>query len=198
MGSILANLFMANHSKLIEKVVFTSPGPLFPLQKGLEDLEPPDSLQLIEPTYSNREGNKKAYNIRSIVMLKMANVFGSKLAADEEADNFATFLNASLSKSTVKDTTLKSPMEAGAGFYSHVMTLKSLNYIEDMRSPLEGIQIPVLIMKGQYDSQKWGYTSEYIELYSNHKLVIIPDAGHSIVIEKPALYIKTIRNFLNQ
>jgi hypothetical protein len=29
-------------------------------------------------------------------------------------------------------------------------------------------------------------------------LKIIPDAGHSIAVEQPEIYINTIRNFLNQ
>jgi proline iminopeptidase len=197
-GAILANLFIADHPNLVAKVIFSSPGPIFPIRKGLEYLEGPDSLNLIEPFHTNHEGNLKAHNIRSMAMLKWAYLFGWKLASEDEADQFATFLNAELSKSTVKDTTIIIPMEGGAGFYSHVMTLRSLNNLKDIRPSLDGIEIPALILKGQYDNQKWGYTEEYLQLYLNHKLVVIPKAGHSIFTEQPLIYIKTIRDFINQ
>ena len=53
-------------------------------------------------------------------------------------------------------------------------------------------------MKGQCDNQPWGFTNEYLELFKNHQLKIIPNAGHSISVEQPELYLKTIRVFLNQ
>ncbi len=53
-------------------------------------------------------------------------------------------------------------------------------------------------MKGQCDNQKWGYTQEYLKLYPNSELVVIPNAGHAIYIEQPIQYIKTIKKFLKQ
>ena len=61
----------------------------------------------------------------------------------------------------------------------------------------EDCKVPILIMKGQCDSQPWGFVNEYLELFPNHQLKIIPDAGHSISVEQPELYLKYIREFLN-
>jgi pimeloyl-ACP methyl ester carboxylesterase len=50
-------------------------------------------------------------------------------------------------------------------------------------------------MKGQCDNQKWGFTNEYLQLFRNHQLNIIPNAGHFISVEQPELYQKIIRKF---
>jgi proline iminopeptidase len=76
------------------------------------------------------------------------------------------------------------------------MTFNSLLTSKDPRPQLQHSDIPVLVMKAQYDNQHWGFTNEYLQLFRNHKLVIIPDAGHAISVEQPELYLKTIREFL--
>ena len=78
------------------------------------------------------------------------------------------------------------------------MTYNSLMKVNDPRPKLKTIKIPVLIIKGQCDNQKWGFTNEYLQLFQNSELAIIPGAGHFISVEQPELYIKTIRQFLNK
>jgi pimeloyl-ACP methyl ester carboxylesterase len=51
-------------------------------------------------------------------------------------------------------------------------------------------------MKAQYDNQKWGFTQEYCEIFKDHKVTVIPDAGHAIAVEQPELYLKTIAEYL--
>jgi len=76
------------------------------------------------------------------------------------------------------------------------MTLHSFKDIKDPRPKLKGSSIPVLIMKGQCDNQAWGFATEYLEIFPNYQLKIIPAAGHSISVEQPELYLKIIRGFL--
>ena len=77
------------------------------------------------------------------------------------------------------------------------MTVRSFSTIKDTRPKLKDCTFSILIMKGQCDNQPWGFVNEYLELFPNHQLKIIPDAGHSISIEQPELYLETIRDFLN-
>ncbi len=197
-GAMLANLFVVENPEKVERIIFTGPGPILPIKKELANISSPDSLNLREPLYSNRQGNEKARNIRSMLTQKCATMFGYKLASDKEADDFATYLNTELNKSTLSDTLMTRKVEGGAGYYAQIMTVKSFKDVKDQRLKIKNLNIPVLIMKGQYDNQKWGYTQEYLELYSNSKLVVIPNAGHAIAVEKPDQYIKTIRDFINQ
>lgn len=197
-GAILAVLYTAYNPGKVDKLIFVSPGPIFPRHIELERLKAPDSLHLKEPYFSNQQGNDKANNLRTKAMKMYAEKFGSKLASDKEADDFATYLNYEVNKSTVCDTSKILKAEAGGGFYSQVMTFKNLISVKDPRPKIKDSKVPLLIIKGQCDNQKWGYTTEYLELFPNHQLTIIPGAGHFISVEQSRLYIKTVREFINK
>lgn len=116
--------------------------------------------------------------------------------ADKEADQLQTYLTNEINRSMVCDKANAVTAESTEGFYVHYMTLKSLEKIKDPRPTLVNSPVPVYIMKGQCDNQKWGFTTEYLKLFHNHELEIIPGAGHNIFIEQPAVYLATIRRFL--
>lgn len=176
-GAILATLFIADNPQIVEKAIFTGPGPIQPQNNQLSDVASPDSFHLKKPVFTNAEANRKAYNIRTIFARLMAIKFGIKLCSDKEADNFETYLTNETNKSTVCDISKSPKAEGGNGFYSHIMTVESVRKIKDPRPKLKDSKIPVLIMKGQCDNQKWGFTNEYLELFQNHQLVIIQNAG---------------------
>ena len=197
-GAMLSLLVVSDNADKIEKIIFTGPGPVFPVHTQLAQLKTPDSLQLTHPYYSNVEGNRASTNIRARAMEFFAIRFGWKLASDKEADDFAAYRNAMVNRSTVCDTAKIPEMHGGSGFYSQVMTMKTIYDISDPRPRLANSKIPVLIMKGQCDNQPWGFVTEYLALFPQHQLCIIPNAGHFIFLEQPELYLKTIRAFLNK
>lgn len=197
-GAILATLFIADNPEKVEKVILTGAGPVQPMHEELLNKNAPDSLNLRKPPYSNKEANDKSKNIRINAIAYWAKSFGKKLASDKEVDDFQTYRNSELNKATVCDTSKALEAEGGGGFYAQVMTVQSFNKIEDTRPKLKGSKIPILLMKGQCDNWPWGFMNEYLELFPNHQLKIIPDAGHSISVEQPELYLKSIREFLNQ
>lgn len=195
-GAILAVLFAADNSEKIEKIIFTSPGPILPMNKELANVMAPDSLILIKPVYSNAQANQQAQNMRMKFVSFLAKNFGIKQASDNEVDDFQTYLNSFLGKSTVCDTANVPIAEAGGGFYAQIMTVNSFDEIPNPRPKLLNSEIPILVMKGQCDNQKWGYTNEYLEIFPNHQLIIVPSAGHGISSEQPVLYVTTILDFL--
>ncbi len=197
-GAVLATLYLTDHPEKVYKVIFTGAGPIHPVRQELLKINPPDSLHLQKPLYSNNEANEESKNIRTSIVSFFAQSFGIKLASDQEMDDFQTFRNHKLNKATVCDTINALKAEGGGGFYAQIMTLRSLNEIKDPRLKLKDSSIPVLIMRGQCDNQPWGFTTEYIALFPNIQLKIIPNAGHSIQVEQPEVYLKTIREFLNQ
>lgn len=200
-GAILATAFVADNAQKVEKVIFTGPGPIIPWKKELENIKPPDSLDLTQPIFTNRQGRDKIYNLRAKVVEACAKTFNIKLAPDKEMDDFSTLLNHEMGKSTVcnpGDPEIEDKIESGSGYYSMVKTFQSFNNTSDVRSKLKDCPIPALIMRGQCDGIKWGYANEYLQLFINHRLVIIPGAGHSIGREQPELYLKAIRQFLNE
>jgi len=202
-GGILAAYYAAEYPKEIAKIIFTNPGPLYPYPVELNWLKAPDSLHLKPPAFTNKEGNKKVKNLRTIAMNLCAIHFGIKLASDEEADEFSTWSGFEINKSTVFDTskTIKAAdvksIPSQTGYYAGIMTFYNLVKGKDPRPKLKDLDIPVLVLKSQYDNQIWGGTHEYLELFKNHQLKIIPNAGHAIINEQPELYIQYIRQFLN-
>lgn len=195
-GAVLAALFTAAYPDKVDQLIFTSPGPVYPVHMELAHRKAPDSLFLSAPYYSNKQGNEHANNLRTKAMALVATTFHQKLATDKEADDFATYLNFELNKSTLCDTSKISTPEAGYGFYASIMTYQSLLQVQDPRPEIKKSNIPVLVMKGQCDNQRWGFTNEYLELFDHHQLAIIPDAGHAISLEQPELYMEAIRRFL--
>jgi proline iminopeptidase len=197
-GAILATLYAADNPGQVAKMILTGPGPIQPLHPEAMTTIPPDSLHLREPYYTNHQGNERASNIRTWTMLWFAETFGKKLASDKEADDFGAWLNSNLNWSTVCDTAKirELPLEGGAGYYAQVMTVQSFRNLPDPRQKLKNSNIPVLVLKGQCDNQKWGFTNEYLQLFPNHRLVVIPDAGHFIFFEQPERYLSAIRDFL--
>lgn len=197
-GAVLATLFVADNPKKVEKIIFTSPGPVFPVNHELESILPADSLQLRKPVYSNHQGRKKAYSLRTKFVEFLAKNMNWKLASDKEMDDFASYLNFEMGKSTVCDTSNAVKIENGAGYYCMIKTVQSLPKVADRRGELSKISIPVLILKGQCDHIKWGFTLEYTWLFPDIQLVIVHDAGHGIAVEQPEIYLKTIRDFLKK
>lgn len=197
-GAILATLFGVDYADKIDKLILTSPGPIYPINKNLSNIQQPDSIHLHNPFYTNAEGNAIANNIRTKAMAYFATTFGSKIATDEEADNFETYLSYEVNRSTVCNTANILKEEAGDGFYANVMTYRSLTQIKNERSKIKKLTISVLIVKGECDNQKWGFTNEYLQLFKNHQLVVIPNAGHFIYVEQPQLYINSIQKFLSR
>ncbi len=219
-GAILAALYTADKPQKVASLILTGPGPIQPGRSGLARIIAPDSLHLRSPYYTNHEGNELANNIRTRAMEMFASRFGKKLASDNEADDFANYLNRLVNRSVVCDTsriTAMSPRDeegmdvpaqasknipyekqvsGGAGFYAAVMTVRSFGSTPDPRPKLRNLPIPLLLMKGQCDNQPWGADKEYLDLFPNHRLVIVPDAGHGIYVEQPELYLETIKDFL--
>jgi proline iminopeptidase len=197
-GAILAVLFAADNPDRVDRLVVTGPGSIFPIRRELAEVRAPDSLHLKHPYYSNRQGSEEASNIRSEAIVLFATHFGLKIASDREADDFAGYLTSLTERSTVADTSNIGPVRPipGAGYYCMVMTAYNQSHTPDPRPKLRNTTIPLLEMRGQYDNQPWGYAHEYLDLFPNHQLVIVPNAGHSISREQQALFLSTLRDFL--
>jgi proline iminopeptidase len=86
----------------------------------------------------------------------------------------------------------------GTGFYDQLMTAQNFSTTPDPRPKLKNSNIPILVMKGQYDNQKWGFTHEYLDLFPRHRLVVFTNAGHCIACEQLEAYQAAIRSFLAQ
>jgi proline iminopeptidase len=196
-GAILATNYLEDHEEKVEKLIFTGPGPILPINYAQKQVKAPDSLNLKATKFTNALGSQKAYHLKARIVKFLAEKFAYKLASDKEMDDFATNLNFEMNKSTVMDAS-KMKLKSGYGYYVQIKTAQSFNRITNRRKEISKCNIPILIMLGQFDGGKWGYTEEYLSLFKNHQLVIIPKAGHSIILEQPKLYIHAILTFLSK
>ena len=78
-----------------------------------------------------------------------------------------------MSKSTFCKERKPTKYAGGNGYYSHIMTVKSFNDVENKKVRLGRIDIPILTLRGQCDNQKWGFAKKHLDLLPNSKLVII-------------------------
>lgn len=195
-GAILGTLYIADNPDKIEKAIFTGPGPIQPMRYELEKVPAPDSLELKQPLTTNRKEREKVYNFRAWAVEFCATTFGCKLAPDKEMDEFNTVLTTQLSKSTVSDTSRIKPAEGRSGYYCMVKTVQSFSTLPDIRPKIKQCTAPILLLRGQYDGIKWGYTTEYLSIFPNSTFKVIPNAGHSIATEQPEVYVNSIREFL--
>jgi proline iminopeptidase len=195
-GAVLATIFVAEHQDRVERLILTGPGPIYPVQQAYMQRKSPDSLHLRAPLMSNAQGNQKMNNLRTKTVAWWAVAFGSKLASDQEMDDFQTILGGEVNKSTVCDTANAPKPNSGGGYYAQVMTMKSLNEWPDFRQKLKKCPIPLYILRGQCDNQKWGAVEEYLEIFPRHTLEIAPNAGHFIGLEARDFYIETLRRFV--
>lgn len=197
-GSILSLLYLSKNPGKVEKIIITAPANIQPADTAHETLPTPDSIRhknaYASPLYGHMIGN----DLRARIMLYAARTWGIKLVADKEADKFMSYMTNELNKMMVCDTANAVAAESTEGFYSHYMTRKSLSVLEDPRPALRRSAVPVRIMKGECDGQPWGYTAEYQSIFRDHRLKIVPGAGHNIFIEQPGPYLQIIREYLRR
>ena len=82
----------------------------------------------------------------------------------------------------------------GASEFSSTGTLK--NY--DRTVILPRVDVPSLFVCGQHDEARLSTARRYVRAMSDASLVVILEASHFILAEKPAQLVKLIRQFLNQ
>ena len=195
-GCLLAINFAQHHPTKVAAMILDGPGPILPIDVELVNQIPPDSLNLRSPQISNRVAGKEAKNLRSRLMWRWAYSFHSKLASDKEADAYFAFQNSHLSRSTTCQDPGPSALSAGYGYYSHIMTLRSFDEVEDRRLALENLKAPCLILRGDCDNQAWGYAQEYLDLIPNSTLQVIQNSGHDMLGDQPRAYYKAVVDFL--
>lgn len=195
-GAILATHFLAAHPDKVAKLILTSPGPLYPIDPVLFRSVAPDSLQLRSPMTSNQVATASVSNLRMKLVQYWATHLGQKIASDREADAYASYVSAQTDRSTTCDSAVQFPARGRNGYYAGMMTFNDLLKTADPRAGLRKLPLSVLVLRGQCDNQPWGAAYEYTKLFSNSRLILIPDAGHFIHVEQPEAFVRHIRQFL--
>jgi proline iminopeptidase len=201
-GSLLAAHFSSSYPELIEKIIFTSPGQLQPLESdssdgaGLSRKYPtPDSLHYLEPYSFVGDVDRTALTPKAILATTGALLFDVKLVSDEDMDRMLNTLIAKAAKGAVCDTTNPIPPEGGMGLYSYIAT-NNYSEVKDVRDKIRQLDIPILVIQGQCDFMPFAAAYEYVDLYKDGTFVFIENAGHIIWWEQPTKFLEVITGFL--
>ncbi|HNW76989.1 MAG TPA: alpha/beta hydrolase [Bacteroidales bacterium] len=200
-GASLAPAYLAEHPEKVEKLIFSGPGGIIP--KHLDDIliPLPDSVKL-----KNREITKHfpSEYLEPVAYKKFTRIsdyagFGIKTAPDDEIDSLLDCFMANIAKQKSERTGLScsSSCERGSGGYAHFRTGLSLEKGKDRREFLHGLDTPVMILLGESDPIPWGCIADYLKVFRNIKLIIIPASGHSVFACQPEFCLKLTREFLS-
>lgn len=202
-GGILATHFAANHPDKVVKLILSSPGDLQPYRMNedgtmadMSKLYPtPPQYQFKKPVEVFEQTEKDFLQPRIVMSMFSAMVFNIKWASDREFDDYTNSMASKFTKGMVANPKNVKPEEGGAGGYSHGFS----NYygdLADVRNKLKALDIPTMVMQGQYDQSEYSSVYEYADLLKG-EYKFIENAGHIIWWDKPEVYNQSILNFLN-
>lgn len=201
-GGILATHFTANHAEKVEKLILSSPGDLQPYRTNddgtvadMNKLYPtPSQYQFKTPVEVFEQTEKDFLQPRIVMSMFCAMAFNFKWASDREFDDYTNTMASKFTKGMVADPKNVKPEEGGAGGYSHGFS-NFYGDLEDIREKIKQLNIPTLVMQGQYDQGEYSSVYEYADLLKG-EYKFIENAGHIIWWDKPNEYNQTILNFL--
>mgnify|MGYP003832575237 FL=1 len=203
-GGILAAHYTANHPEKISKLILSSPGDLQPYRTDddgtmtdMAKLYPiPEQYLFKKPIEVFEQTEKDFLQPRIMMSMFCALAFNFKWASDKEFDDYTNTMASKFTKGMVADPKNVKPEEGGAGGYSHGFS-NIYGNLADVRTKLKQLNIPTLVMQGQYDQGEYSSVYEYADLLRG-KYVFIENAGHILWWDKPNEYNQTILNFLNE
>lgn len=201
-GGILATHFTAQHADRVDKLILSSPGDLQPYRtnadSSLADMNKlyptPKEYLFKQPKEVFEQTEKDFLQPRVIMSMVCAMLFNFKWASDKEFDDYTNTMATKFTQGMVADPKNVKPEEGGAGGYSHGFS----NYygnVRDERAQLKKLNIPTLVLQGQYDQGEYSSVFEYVDLMKG-KYCFIENAGHIIWWDKPKEYNKAILDFL--
>ncbi len=200
-GGFLASYYVAYHPKSINQLILTSPGKIAPVDSLL--LEKYDSNLVKGLTNIDNRINRISERIENSMSLKeklwliIGTITGNSIISDSKADAVFHNMSKKFLAGMVCDTANVSEPKGRPGMYCSLFTKKSYKYIPaDIRTKMKSFTNPVLILKAECGYLPWQVAYEYKEIFSDAKLKVIKNAGHSIYVENRTDYIYEILNFL--
>lgn len=196
-GGTVAASYLAAHPDHVERVIFSSPGALYPpdwMGAGTGMIGRLTPLQkwrayavLLQPrallAYALVQVNPRA-----------AHAF----AGDREMDARFDVLFARVAPGIVCDArSLPQGEIHGLGFYANqVPQAANAPRPADPRPALRAIRAPALVLKGSCDYLPWALTMEYRDTLPDATLVYLSGVGHQAYEEQPGPYLAAVRAFL--
>ncbi|HEX2968460.1 MAG TPA: alpha/beta hydrolase [Bacteroidales bacterium] len=200
-GATLASHYMAEYPRNVSKAVFTSPGSIDLRDWNEEYSSVPRFLSGWYDWIGSQYGEERLKRYFKLDELLQTDIHKAyEFAGDREMDQLADeFITAEILRTCVYNKAVtKSPefRMKGMGWWVSIMTIWNEMNIKPVKDILKRNNTPVLILRGDADYLESGIAHQYTEVFSNSKLIRVPDSGHFIWLDKPAIYQKEIENFL--
>lgn len=179
-GGVLGTVYASEYPERLEKIIFTSPGELKE-EKSAESTEvapnASDSMNKFEPSFS--EGLR--FNA-AVIMAQINYRNAEAFATQKELTDYATrMISGFMAQSYPPDYAGKVPNLKTGGINIYANTLlqnDKINQIPIATEKIKKLDVPLLILRTEYDYIPWSDTRYYREIYANSHLVYIKDSGH--------------------
>lgn len=182
-GGTLAAHYLAAHPERVERVVFSSPGPIWAPAFAGTDTGGREDVSAI---------------IAELATLRFAVVSGlqqvnpraaANLAPDEEMSAFfqqvlSRIIAADVAGCPDADPSVLLPAPPrfpnGFGYYANLLTSTSVDRTPDPRPALSALATPALVLRGECDRMLLAAHEEYHDLLHASTLQILPGVGHAV------------------
>ncbi len=194
-GSLAAN-YLAAHPERVDRVVFTSPGPMWPAAWPGGGTGDPWA-RLSPGQRELRDKLTARPRIYAAAILQTINPNAAHaLVGDDEADNLLHRIAVLGKDATICAGGPPAPVHDNhQGFYVNQVTNADFSRIADPRPQLRQVTVPALILRGTCDFIPWPVTREYRQVLGNATLISVPNAGHGIAAEQPEQYAHILEAF---
>lgn len=180
-GASLASSYVTTYPNNVEKLIFTAPGPIgetYEVKNSTEPRNAKDLIKAFEPSFSE----SLRFNLTLGLDKYINKQVGENLVSQKEMTDYVTRMTSGfIAQSFPPSYVDKLPKIKAGGLNLHAnmaLTSNMEKVSEDLREKAKKINVPAIILRGQYDYIPWENTREYREVYSNSKLIYIKDAGH--------------------
>jgi pimeloyl-ACP methyl ester carboxylesterase len=198
-GGSLAAQYLAAYPGHVQRVAFTSPGPIWPSAWPGGGTGDPWARMTADQR-RRRDALVDRPRIYAQAVLQSINPNAAHaLVGDNEADELMHRM-AVLGKDATScpGAPPASVHDNHQGFYVNQLTVEDFARIADPRPILRQSTVPAMIMRGSCDFVPWAVTREYRDTLPHAELVSVPDAGHGIAADQPALYERILMAFLTE
>lgn len=169
-GATLASHYVISHRARVAGLVLVAPGPIRPIA----DADFRDTDVLASARHAETGPRYTLWRLLMDVDPSAARAF----LPDAEGDAHRRRVLATRTRECGDAPSIRSA--SGAGFYSHVMTLRSLRAAPDIRGDLESLDVPSVVVRGSCDGLASKPASEAARLLGA-PLITVRNGGHDVV-----------------
>jgi proline iminopeptidase len=194
-GATVAAAYLAQHPDRVERVVFSSPGPLrwpgAPVGGGLfARLDPSRRRQLAAAVLQPRV-------LLAWLLVQVNPKAAHALVGDQELDRRFDLLSNLAAPGVFCDGRAPRPPRGGQGAYASLVPQALRTPAgPDPRPALGRLRTPALVVKGSCDYLPWSTALDYRAAVPGAQLVYLRGAGHLAHGDQPASYLAIVRAFL--